>query len=320
VVASIALTGQTSFTAFNQSSQLTAIARFSDGTTKDVTTDPESTWNSEDETVAKVVAGKVTAQAYGTTSVYMWYRTENASLDVRVLPAGNFVLSGTITEPGDLMIDEAVVEVTGGGGIAPRRAISGDGRYAFNGLSGAVTVTVSRDGYVTQSKSVTMSEDRIVDFELAPTSAPANIAGTYSLTFTASSACGSLPPEVSKRTYIAKIEQSGASVSVQLSGAEFIPLRDRRRTILSDRFDGRIKGRTVSFHLAGYDYYGNFYDVAEHVGGNDYLAISGDADGTVTGKTISGTLKGAFSFFTLWPGQGEPVVACTADDHQFSLF
>ncbi len=320
IATSLALTGSVPLTTLKQTMQMTATATLSDGSQQDVTA--QSQWSSGDDSIAKVSAGLVTAEGYGTVTVYADYRGLSAFADLRVLPAGTFILSGTVTEPVDQSIDQAHLQFTGGSGVAPGTAITDfNGSYRVVGLSGSVTVKVSHSGYHTLSKTVTMSQDRTLDFELEPTTAPSNVAGTYHLTFTASIACGAqvppLPQELAKRTYTAHVEQSGAGLTVQLSGADFIPAHqygDR----LSDLFTGRISGKTVSFLLGSSDYYGRYYDVAEHVGMR-YLAISGDADGTVSGSKMSGTLAGPFDVFDNAPPRAHPSISCTAADHHFSF-
>jgi hypothetical protein len=303
---------------------LTATATYSDGTTKNVTKEPGATWNSSDESIATVNGGLVTAEGYGTTSINFSYRDQFSYFDFRVLPTDNFILSGSVSEPVDQPLEEAVVKVSGGGGVAPRTTMTQYGSYSFVGVSGTLKVTASHSGYISEAKTVTMTRDQTLNFELTPTTAPATISGSYHLTITASGSCaGTLPAAMAKRTYTATVEQAGAGVTVTLSGAQFIPAREgkpgRPSGELSNLFSGRLSGKTLSVSLSHDDYYGMFFDVAEQLD-TQYLGIGGEGSGTVSGSKISGTLSGSFEAFNSPPpGARVPFVNCTAEDHRFTF-
>jgi hypothetical protein len=153
---------------------LTAVATLSDGTTKNVTNDTD--WQSSDSNIITISKqGLMKAVTFGTALAEGTYQGQFATLDVRVLPSGTYILTGGVTEPVGLTIDGALVEIRGGTSAGPRSVIAQGGYYTFIGLSGSVTVTASHSGYVTQSETVSMSQDRNVDLELMPTTAPAKI-------------------------------------------------------------------------------------------------------------------------------------------------
>ena len=64
---SLQRTGNASLTAIGQTSQLTLNGNYSDGTTKNVTS--EATWSSNSPSVATVSAGVVTAVGFGTANI-----------------------------------------------------------------------------------------------------------------------------------------------------------------------------------------------------------------------------------------------------------
>ena len=82
-VASVSVTG--AVPAMGDTSQFTATAKLSDGTTQDVT--GQATWQSSDSTVATVSAtGAVTAIAAGTVNVIATYQTIAGSDQITVAP------------------------------------------------------------------------------------------------------------------------------------------------------------------------------------------------------------------------------------------
>jgi hypothetical protein len=96
---SIRPTGNFALTTIGETTQLTATATFSDNTTKDVTSDGE--WRVADTRVVVVSkSGLLTVVGYGSTFINFIYGTRGAGNGVTVTPAGTFVISGRVREPG----------------------------------------------------------------------------------------------------------------------------------------------------------------------------------------------------------------------------
>ena len=118
VVTGLTLTGNTLLNAVGETSQLTATAAYSDGTTADVT--KESLWTTSDPTVVTVSTdGMLTARGLGRASVTLRYPATSQpgpatfrSQTAVVTPVGTFTLSGWVRQPGG----------TGGGGGGTRGA------------------------------------------------------------------------------------------------------------------------------------------------------------------------------------------------------
>ncbi len=87
-----------------QMAQVKAVARFTDGSERDVTADAR--WTSTQPQIATVDAGVITGQALGRTVIRATYMSRDASLTLVVKPAGTFVLSGNITEPGPVSVGQ----------------------------------------------------------------------------------------------------------------------------------------------------------------------------------------------------------------------
>jgi Bacterial Ig-like domain (group 2) len=96
-LSTVAITGNSSLTSIGQTSQLTAVATLSDGTSQqNVTT--TATWQSSSPAVATVSnAGLVTAVAAGTTTITATYQAKSGTFNVTVTiaPAPFSSLAGT---------------------------------------------------------------------------------------------------------------------------------------------------------------------------------------------------------------------------------
>ena len=144
--------------------------------------------------------------------------------------------------------------------------------------------------------------------EITPRFAPANVAGTYRVTFTASPSCTSLPAELKTRTYTATIDQDAARLLVTLSGASFVSKQNT--------FSGKVFGDTVTFDMGGSGYdYGYYYDgtlLQEVLPSGQILGLFGTMTAPATPQSISGPLVGGF---TLNTGNSRHT-SCAANDNQ----
>jgi hypothetical protein len=324
-VTSLQVTGNTNLTSVGETSQLTATAGFESGAIRDVTS--ETIWHSFNPNVATISAtGLLTAVTLGRTLINASFQIRAGNLtlqtkainrEVVVLPSGTFILRGRVNEPGNLDISNARFEVVDGPQAGRFTMTNSFGLYELFGLSGDIRVTVTKDRYIAQTRSVSMTQDRVLDFEILPAVPPIAISGDYHLTFTASQGCASqLVEEARTRTYRARINQDRASVEVLLSDANFA-LEPSGGS--GNGFRGRIEANSVTFSLA--DWYS--YGVVEQLGPATYLSMWGTATATVTLPTISGGFNGGIElweapngFYAMGPRQ---VASCSASDHQFTF-
>lgn len=132
------------------------------------------------------------------------------------------------------------------------------------------------------------------DSPTAPT-APANIAGSYSATVTASSSCSvNLPAEARALQFLANITQTGAAVQVQLIA--HVP--GAPEATLS----GTVSGHTVNLPSFAF---------TQTMGRGAALAASANASVAANGLSITGTLNGAY--------QASSGASCNAANHQLQL-
>ena len=325
----------------NQTVQLAAMAGSTDGTTRNVTA--ESQWRSFNTAITTVSGtGELRAVAPGKTAVQATHRGRIASAEVFVLSSGTYVLQGEVLEAGNLPVAGAKIEVIDG--LHAGRAVQTPlnlNTYEIFGLSGDLRIRATKDGYFAEMKSITMTENRRLDFELRPTTPPTSLAGRYRLTFTASNACaGQLREDLRSRSYDAVLRQEGPRVSVALTGAQFVVGSDNR----GSGFSGTVQGKAASFSLglanSGFDtYYSSYFysayawDVVERLPdagwsppqpGSTYLTVGGTATGTVTPSGLLGTLDGTLTEWRALEGFYElrtrtTTASCRAPDHQFVL-
>jgi hypothetical protein len=305
----INVTGNGRLTAPGQTTQLSAEETFSDGSKKNVTSTAQ--WISSDRNVATVSGGLVTAVDLGKTSISAIVEggRSSSSFTITVLPEGTYILSGWVTEPGDVFVTDVRVEIIGG--PMSGRAVMTDqvGEYAFNGVSGVAQVRATKAGYLPATQNVSQDTEH-VHIVLTPSVPYEAVGGVYRLMFKASSSCH-LPDDAVSRTYTATIDQpsAGARLTIELSDARFADVYGFAR----NRFFGFVHGNAVSFTLFdAEEYYAD--GVVEELPGNRYLSLVGTANGTVTGSTISAAFAGSVNL-TATPTSG-PIATCAASNHQ----
>jgi hypothetical protein len=319
---SLQVSGNTLLKAPGQTSQLIATAAFQDGRLDVVTS--RTRWTIGDQSIATISPdGLLTGVAYGRTDLLAEFQGQSSSLEVQVLPNGTFILTGNVTEEG-LPIADATVSLKGGT-VSGSRDTKADenGFYRFAGVSGSITVVASHPDYVSQSTTVRVSNDTVVDIQLVPVNPPATIVGRYRLKVTASPSCSALPASARTRTYDADLDQSGPSAFASLSGANFIETGGGYYygPRLSDHFSGRVSNKHVTWelpHTGGGFYYRDSFAVAELIG-EQYLTIEGIAETSVTASKISGMLDGSIKIYDAPPDRAQPTASCEAGDHRFTF-
>jgi Bacterial Ig-like domain (group 2) len=294
--------------------QFTAIARYSDGATRDVTT--EAAWVSSNESVVRMSSnGLATAVARGDVSISAVFARRTAvRSEIMVLPPGTFRLIGSVRDFGVPVSGSRVTVVSGeGAGLAVNTS---NGSYRLYGVAGDIEVQATADGYDDAAKRVRVSSHQTLDFDLTPSVARESVAGDYTLTITAGPACTDLPLDLRVRTYRAGIEQAGPSVTVTLSGAQFRDTPKGRQ----NRFGGIVQPGRIIFRIASAsDYYlGDISDVVEQLPAStlQYLTIVGDVTVTGSHERRSGLLNGVI---TTLDSRLVRTSTCRAENHRFEL-
>ena len=124
-----------------------------------------------------------------------------------------------------------------------------------------------------------------------PPAPPANIAGPYNATITASSTCSaSLPIDTRSLVFVATVTQTGAAVQMELVG--------KQGTLT---VSGTVSGQTVSFPSLTF---------SETIGRGATLVASGSASVGANGS-ITGTVNGTY--------QTSSGSSCNAANHQLEM-
>jgi len=121
-------------------------------------------------------------------------------------------------------------------------------------------------------------------FYLPPSAPPVNLAGNYTLTLVADTACTDLPADVRTRTYAATISP-GSNPNAFVLTASGGPFLDHLAG-----FGIGVAGNALGLWLHG----GHDPSIVEQLGATTYLAFSGMASASVTspGSPISAALDG----------------------------
>lgn len=183
----------------------------------------------------------------------------------------------------------AVVEVVDGPDAGRSTNADAEGRFSFSGTFDDDTrFRASKEGHISQTQTrspqcQTCNPNYYVYFTLATLAPPVNLAGNYTLTFIADSACAQLPAEVRTRSYQATVtlmpttrHPAGTFFELTVGGAPFL-----------------ANFKTVPLHVAG-DYFavelGDFHGqpgLVEQLAETTYLAFSGSAPVSVGSSTLS---------------------------------
>jgi hypothetical protein len=175
--------------------QFTAMATMSNGTTADVTND--AVWTSADPAIfAAAPGGRITALKEGSADVRASFQSVTDKDYTTAQPFLTFTAYGTVTAapPDFAPIAGARVEITPSPAGSTVITTDGNGDYSFPPLKGGpYTITVSRDGYHPQTRTITATRDIRTDFPLQlvpPAGATARCKDkTWSFAATKTAAC-----------------------------------------------------------------------------------------------------------------------------------
>lgn len=238
-------------------------------------------------------------------------------------PTLEFSLSGGVVDTAFRPVADARVEVVDGPRAGVFALTDASGRYALPGVfSDTITVRASKDEYISVTKTYQTAfpgrQDLSFSMELSAPSV--NIAGDYTLTLTADSACSELPAVARSRTYAAAIVPSPTlphQYEAVLSGATFYP------SALNDRLGIGVAGSFA--HILVGIWWDSGVGIAEELAPSTYVAIAGGAAASVGGSSISGALAGWFEYCAgpgLGPGLyrcGVAPVTCRSSNHRLTL-
>jgi hypothetical protein len=304
--------------------QYTATATRADGTTADVTRIAQWTTSKTSVLQTTTTPGQIRGITRGEADVRALYREGGVEVSaeqrVLVLEPGTFKVSGTVTASATGgRLDFVRVEITSGTGTGIYAFTDEAGEYALYGAAGQVTLSASIEGFEPKDQRLVVSSETRADFALTASTASVDIAGAWTITFSASPACrANLPPEAQDRQFDATITQQSAQVLIELSGPTLVYLPwnpkpfSTRGSLLGDRLSFTIVGDT------GYDGWSTV-DLYDHFGPNQWWGVGGVVRGSVSGSEIRAVMGGDLEYWAGVRPAGMPIGVCRANDHAVTL-
>jgi hypothetical protein len=302
--------------------QLSATVVYSDGRRRDVTT--AAVWTSLNTSILTVASsGLATGHAMGDTRLHVNYQEtirgvlhiDSASQDVIVIPSGTFKLIGSISSP--LMpqpLSGVAIELTAEDGQVMSMLTDTAG-FRFYGVSGRVRLRVSQRFHQPYDETIDVTDHLHHDVRLALTDPGVNIAGTYTLTITASDSCKSaLPPDARIRSYTAVVNQRGPLVDVSLRDATFF--NNANRFFGSFDATGR-PGLSLEENPEGVESLGA--EVIEQLDAASLFTPIGLIVLQVSADRLEGPLDGRLELRRLDAGIPVVVATCKATDHRVTF-
>ena len=218
-----------------------------------------------------------------------------------------FSLSGIVLDRASRPLAGAKVEVVDGPGAGPSTVTDASGRWVLPDIfTGTIVVRASKAGYFTETKSFPFSipwpsGSFDLPFELDAPSV--SIAGDYTVTITADSACTDLPAEARTRNYQATATASpfvSNAYDLVLSGASFLPFKNS--------IFARVSGDLATFDVDPY----SAQVVSERLTGSATLTFWGSATATLEGTTVASSFDGTLEYCadTLGNQDRFPYVGC----------
>jgi len=227
-------------------------------------------------------------------------------------------ISGFVLDTGYRVLAGASVVVVDGPQAGTATTADATGQISLAGTFDRTTkFRATREGYVAaeQTWNCSIGADLCSEtgarpwlgFYLASPVSPVNLAGDYTVTFTADNACTEVPPELRTRTYLAAVTPSsepnvpaGTSFTATARNASFLGN-------LNSFLIG-VSGDYVDVWLHG----GHDPALVEQLGPSTYLAISGNAAASVatsSASTVTAQFDGWIEYCVM-PAPMGPIYNC----------
>jgi hypothetical protein len=325
VLRRLTVTGPTSVQP-GQVLRYTAMAEYSDGTSRDVTAHSE--WSPRPPIPGVIqftqpgVANSTSAGEQTITAKYEEFsaptksETFTAELTVLSLQPGTFKVSGRIGEAGtSAYLFDVTVRVVSGMGTE-LHASMGNGRYSFYGLAGPVRLEASAPDHETQTRDLTVTGNiDTQDFFLVTTQKFEDVSGpwTFALVGPSSGCAAGFPAAARDRQYALQITQQNTHLTMDL----------RRATLFVETpeiFFGTVSGTHVLLDFPPLqDITGTTRpNLIDRLSPTETLSFWGRVIGDLAGAEINATLTGSIQYWT-GPTTQPPAWECTAANHEITI-
>jgi hypothetical protein len=246
-------------------------------------------------------------------------------------PNAGVLINGAVYDTALRTLAGTVVEVLDGPNVGTSTTSGAAGEFSLTGTFDANTrFRATKEGHVVATRTFSnIADTKWIFFGLEVLAPPVNIAGDYTLTFLADSACAGLPDEVRTRTYAATITPgSGTGIPANL----YLNGRVASASFL-ERYSGfgvHVAGDYVAVPQLG-DMHGD-PGLVEQIDTNTYLAFEGSAAAASvdpSASTVSMSLHGFIDYcvtksamgqrYDCNPSQAVSRVRCTSTNHRLIL-
>ena len=245
-------------------------------------------------------------------------------------PTTGAFIRGSVYDTALRTLAGAIIEVLDGPQAGTVVTSDATGAFSLAGEFDADTrFRATKEGHVVATRRFdSVASTKWIFFELEVLGSSVNVAGDYTLTFIADSACADFPDQLRTRTYEATITPgSGTTIPAQLylngvvAGASFL-----------ERYNGfgvYVAGDYVAIPQLG-DLHGD-PGLVERIDTNTYLAFEGSASALVepAAATISMSLDGFIDYcvmtsamgqrYSCNPSQAVAHARCTSANHRLIL-
>jgi hypothetical protein len=215
-------------------------------------------------------------------------------------PPGPVSVNGQVKDTAFRPVAGVRVEVVDGPSAGVFATTNTAGRYELPGVfSEPFTVRATKEGYAPFTTTLSMRYSPVsISIVLALSTPSVNIAGDYTLTLTADTACSGLPDAARSRSYavsMTSMPNTPANYRAVLAGATFLSPE-------AGQFLVDVAGTYAHFRFGdpwddGDGARGGGSYIVEEVATSTYLGIAGSAGLTVNwGTTISGSFSGTFQY------------------------
>jgi len=247
-------------------------------------------------------------------------------------PPRGIQLAGTVSDAAWRPLAGARVEVVDGPHAGLSTTTNANGEYRLTGAFDDTThFRATKESHVAATWPLPAICDRCnpqwwIHFYLEALTPTASIAGDYTLTFVADSACAGLPDDVRTRTYAATVtltsrpgEPANSRFDVTVTGGTFL-----------ERYNGFTIGVVGDYVKTDIGDWGHGAPgLVEQIAPNTYLTLGGAiATSVLDPSTIAGSFVGAFERCELTSEWGSRYSCdggavshgrCSSQNHEFSL-
>ena len=235
------------------------------------------------------------------------------------------MLTGRVQDSVFRPLRDARVEVLDGALMGAVATTNNEGRFVVAPpvpAGQSVTLHVTKEGYSTATPKIRTDTNLLVTLT---SSTLIGLEGEYTVTFSASPACGQLPAAVQRRTYTGVVRPRPspprAHFLAELAGADLYAAYDTFSAVVGDD-----AARFSIFSREAFDWWLEDHPIVERMAPNAYVAFMGTAMASqvTSNLSISATFDGTVAYCPAataptvenYPPSCTAPIECRASDHQ----